>query len=160
MAVTTLVKALELMTLHERTIIQLLNGLGEYRPYKLEEAGRIMRVTRERIRQIEAKALKKLEQLSIKWGVDLVTELHSEGAVSQRCQQHRAKYPTNLPGVSAFTCVGQSEHLWVIQASGPHWKCSWCSRCGCLANFYKTRGGSWRRSGKDGEKIKIPKCHQ
>lgn len=160
MAVTTLAKALELMTLHERTVLQLLNGLGEYECYTIEETARIMKVTRERIRQIEAKTLKKLERLSIKGGVDLVAELHSERTISQRCQQHQAKYQSSLPGVSAFKCVGQGDHLWVIQASSSYWKCSWCSRCGCLANFYKTRGGSWRRSSKDGEKIKIPKCHQ
>jgi RNA polymerase primary sigma factor len=36
-------------------------GLGDGYSYTLEETGRIFKVTRERIRQIESKALKKLQ---------------------------------------------------------------------------------------------------
>ena len=46
----------------EREIIRLRYGLGDGYSYTLEEVGHIFRVTRERIRQIEAKALKKLQQ--------------------------------------------------------------------------------------------------
>ena len=42
-------------------VIQDLPGIYSLSPYTLEEVGRIFRVTRERVRQIEAKAVKKLQ---------------------------------------------------------------------------------------------------
>ncbi len=53
---------LKSLTFREREIIKLRYGLGEGYSYTLEETGRIFKVTRERIRQIESKALKKLQQ--------------------------------------------------------------------------------------------------
>lgn len=44
----------------EREIMKLRHGLGDGYVYTLEEVGHIFKVTRERIRQIEAKALRKL----------------------------------------------------------------------------------------------------
>jgi RNA polymerase primary sigma factor len=44
----------------ERKVVQLRYGLGDGRPRTLEEIGRMFGVTRERIRQIEAKTLSKL----------------------------------------------------------------------------------------------------
>lgn len=49
------------LTYREREIIRLRYGLGDGYSYTLEETGRIFKVTRERIRQIESKALKKLQ---------------------------------------------------------------------------------------------------
>ena len=43
-----------------REIIKLRYGIGDGYTYTLEEVGRIFRVTRERVRQIEAKAVRKL----------------------------------------------------------------------------------------------------
>ena len=54
--------ALKSLGYREREIIRLRYGLGDGYSYTLEEVGHIFRVTRERIRQIEAKALKKLQQ--------------------------------------------------------------------------------------------------
>lgn len=52
-------KALGTLTDKERTIIQLRFGLVEDgRSRTLEEVGKVFRVTRERVRQIEAKALR------------------------------------------------------------------------------------------------------
>lgn len=48
------------LSYREREIIKLRYGLGHDYPYTLEEVGYIFKVTRERIRQIEAKALRKL----------------------------------------------------------------------------------------------------
>ena len=48
----------------EREVIKLRYGLGDGYSYTLEEVGYIFKVTRERIRQIEAKAVKKLQQPS------------------------------------------------------------------------------------------------
>ena len=54
--------ALKSLGYREREIIRLRYGLGDGYSYTLEEVGHIFQVTRERIRQIEAKALKKLQQ--------------------------------------------------------------------------------------------------
>jgi RNA polymerase sigma factor (sigma-70 family) len=48
------------LTDRERNVLSLRFGLDDGQKHTLEEVGRTMRVTRERIRQIEAKALKKL----------------------------------------------------------------------------------------------------
>ena len=45
----------------ERTVLKLRFGLDDGHPRTLEEVGRVFNVTRERIRQIEAKALRKLK---------------------------------------------------------------------------------------------------
>ncbi len=52
---------LKTLTYREREIIRLRYGLGDGCTYTLEEVGRIFRVTRERVRQIEAKAVRKLQ---------------------------------------------------------------------------------------------------
>jgi len=46
----------------ERHVLCMHFGIGHRRAYTLEEIGRKFRLTRERIRQIEVKALKKLRQ--------------------------------------------------------------------------------------------------
>jgi RNA polymerase primary sigma factor len=51
---------LKTLTYREREIIKLRYGLGDGYTYTLEEVGRIFKVTRERVRQIEAKAVRKL----------------------------------------------------------------------------------------------------
>ena len=51
---------LKTLTYREREIIRLRYGLGDGYMYTLEEVGRIFKVTRERVRQIEAKAVSKL----------------------------------------------------------------------------------------------------
>jgi len=52
---------LQTLTYREREIIKLRYGLGDGYTYTLEEVGRIFDVTRERVRQIEAKAVRKLQ---------------------------------------------------------------------------------------------------
>ncbi|MCA9148672.1 MAG: sigma-70 family RNA polymerase sigma factor [Planctomycetales bacterium] len=54
-------RLLKTLTYREREIIRLRYGLGDGYTYTLEEVGRIFRVTRERVRQIEAKAVRKLQ---------------------------------------------------------------------------------------------------
>jgi len=51
---------LKTLTYREREIIRLRYGLGDGYTYTLEEVGKIFKVTRERVRQIEAKAVRKL----------------------------------------------------------------------------------------------------
>ncbi len=52
---------LQSLTHREREIIKLRYGIGDDYTYTLEEVGRKFNVTRERVRQIEAKALRKLQ---------------------------------------------------------------------------------------------------
>jgi RNA polymerase primary sigma factor len=52
---------LDTLTYREREIIKLRYGLGDGYTYTLEEVGKIFKVTRERVRQIEAKAIRKLQ---------------------------------------------------------------------------------------------------
>ena len=52
---------LKTLTYREREIIRLRYGLGDGYTYTLEEVGRIFKVTRERVRQVEAKAIRKLQ---------------------------------------------------------------------------------------------------
>ncbi len=51
---------LDTLTERESKVLILRFGLEDGRPRTLEEVGEIFKVTRERIRQIEAKALRKL----------------------------------------------------------------------------------------------------
>ena len=53
---------LKSLSYKEREIIKLRYGLGDGLEYTWEEVGYIFKVTRERIRQIEAKAVRKLQQ--------------------------------------------------------------------------------------------------
>ena len=48
------------LTDRERRVLELRYGLIDNHPRTLEEVGKVFGVTRERIRQIEAKAIKKL----------------------------------------------------------------------------------------------------
>ena len=51
---------LQTLTPREEMVIRLRYGIGVDRSHTLEEVGKIMGVTRERVRQIEAKALSRL----------------------------------------------------------------------------------------------------
>jgi len=54
-------RVLSTLSYREREIIKLRYGIGDGYTYTLEEVGRIFKVTRERVRQIEAKAVRKLQ---------------------------------------------------------------------------------------------------
>ena len=55
-----LLQVIETLTPREQKVIRLRYGLDDFHPRTLEEVGKEFNVTRERIRQIEAKALRKL----------------------------------------------------------------------------------------------------
>lgn len=59
-------RILETLTPREQTVIRLRFGIGQDEPRTLEQVGQSLSVTRERIRQIEAKALKKLKTPEVK----------------------------------------------------------------------------------------------
>ena len=54
-------EAMEMLNYREREILKLRYGLADGYAYTLEEVGRIFSVTRERVRQIESKAVRKLQ---------------------------------------------------------------------------------------------------
>jgi len=54
-------QVLDTLSFREREIIKLRYGVGDGYTYTLEEIGRRFKVTRERVRQLEAKALKKMQ---------------------------------------------------------------------------------------------------
>ena len=53
-------KVLDNLTTRERQVIELRFGLRDNHDYTLEEVGKKLRVTRERVRQIEERAIRKL----------------------------------------------------------------------------------------------------
>jgi RNA polymerase primary sigma factor len=55
--------ALESLSYRERRVLELRYGLGDQHPCTLDEVGRTFNVTRERIRQVESQALRKLQNL-------------------------------------------------------------------------------------------------
>jgi RNA polymerase primary sigma factor len=55
-------EAMQGLNYREREILRLRYGLADGYAYTLEEVGRIFSVTRERVRQIESKAVRKLQQ--------------------------------------------------------------------------------------------------
>jgi RNA polymerase primary sigma factor len=55
-------QAMEGLNYREREILRLRYGLADGYSYTLEEVGKIFSVTRERVRQIESKAVRKLQQ--------------------------------------------------------------------------------------------------
>ena len=84
------------LTYREREIIRLRYGLGDGYSYTLEETGRIFKVTRERIRQIESKALRKLQHST--------RADHLKGFVE-------SAYPEDASPVPAETADEESENV-------------------------------------------------
>ena len=85
---------LKTLTYREREIIRLRYGLGDGYTYTLEEVGRIFRVTRERVRQIEAKAVRKLQ--------NPVRSQHLEGFIPDGSRQLE-------PGEDLDTVLGRTD---------------------------------------------------
>jgi RNA polymerase primary sigma factor len=79
--------AMEGLNYREREIIRLRYGLADGYSYTLEEVGKIFSVTRERVRQIESKAVRKLQQpyrsRSLASFLDGV-EIASDGTAAER----------------------------------------------------------------------------
>ena len=76
-------RALDLLPERERTVIELRFGLTGAAPYTLVAIGRMLGVTRERVRQIEGHALKKLRQLPEAQALrDVESSLDAAGATA------------------------------------------------------------------------------
>ena len=79
--------ALENLSYRERRVLELRYGLGDEHPRTLDEIGRTFNVTRERIRQIENHALKKLQ--SIREAQSLRDDVEIASDFPQRTFAHR-----------------------------------------------------------------------
>lgn len=73
-----LIDIIDTLSPRERDIIKLRFGLGDGYIYTLEEVGRIYRITRERVRQIEAKALRKLKHPSRAKKIEMYLDRNSD----------------------------------------------------------------------------------
>jgi RNA polymerase primary sigma factor len=80
-------KALDGLSYREREIIRMRFGLADGYAYTLEEVGSIFSVTRERVRQIEAKAVEKLRQPGVQ--NNLVNFV--DGALADRFTAHSSR---------------------------------------------------------------------
>jgi RNA polymerase primary sigma factor len=83
--------ALENLSYRERRVLELRYGLGGEHPRTLDEVGRAFNVTRERIRQIESKSLKKLESLAE------AQKLRGDGEVASGYASRRLGHRTWTP---------------------------------------------------------------
>ena len=75
-----LTEVLATLTERERRVLELRFGLLDGYEHTLEEVGKQYRVTRERIRQIEAKALRKLRHPTRAHGLEGFLDLASQAA--------------------------------------------------------------------------------
>jgi RNA polymerase primary sigma factor len=91
---------LKTLTYREREIIKLRYGIGDGYTYTLEEVGRIFKVTRERVRQVEAKAIRKLQHpvraRKLQGFVDKSVYKEVRGTPERGIQMHTVK-PNALP---------------------------------------------------------------
>ena len=65
-------RVLATLSSREERILRQRFGIGESRPHTLQEVGEEFRLTRERVRQIEKKALKKLQRFRRRQSLDLL----------------------------------------------------------------------------------------
>ncbi|MCH2147607.1 MAG: RNA polymerase sigma factor RpoD [Phycisphaerales bacterium] len=70
---------LKTLTYREREILKLRYGIGDGYTYTLEEVGRIFKVTRERVRQVESKAIRKLQHPVRRRRLSSFIDQHEEG---------------------------------------------------------------------------------
>ena len=73
-----LIKSMSFLTEREQMILKLRFGFDDGRPRTLEEVGKVYSVTRERIRQIEEKALKKLKHPQRKKKLELFNNFNND----------------------------------------------------------------------------------
>jgi RNA polymerase sigma factor (sigma-70 family) len=64
---------LKTLTPKEEQVIRMRFGIGAERDHTLEEVGRHLSITRERVRQIEAKALRKLKHPSRMQAMEIIS---------------------------------------------------------------------------------------
>ena len=116
---------LKTLTYREREIIRLRYGLGDGYTYTLEEVGRIFKVTRERVRQIEAKAVRKLQNpvRSAQLEGFVPDEFEAEVSGESKEQLAESRAPENETGSTSVTEI-PSENLDSTANEIPFWQMS------------------------------------
>lgn len=89
----TIFKSMEVLSPREKRVIQMRNGIGLNKDYTLEEIGLELGVTRERVRQIEAKAIQKLKQNAESGQNDLKSfyESNAQASAPEKVKRGRPK---------------------------------------------------------------------
>ena len=89
----TIFKSMEVLSPREKRVIQMRNGIGLNKDYTLEEIGLELGVTRERVRQIEAKAIQKLKQNTESGQNDLKSfyESNAQASAPEKVKRGRPK---------------------------------------------------------------------
>ena len=80
-------QALNYLPPREREIIRMRFGIGGMKPMSLEESGKVLKISRERVRQLEVKALKRLKGIFIRYNYidkDEAKKLMLDSRVNQR----------------------------------------------------------------------------
>ncbi|MCW5765203.1 MAG: sigma-70 family RNA polymerase sigma factor [Phycisphaeraceae bacterium] len=94
-------QVLKSLTYREREIIKLRYGIGDGYTYTLEEVGRIFKVTRERVRQVEAKAIRKLQHP--------VRARKLAGFLDASVAEIKSPLPPGVPGAASAVDDGAAE---------------------------------------------------
>lgn len=89
----TIFKSMEVLSPREKRVVQMRNGIGLNKDYTLEEIGLELGVTRERVRQIEAKAIQKLKQNAESGQNDLKSfyESNAQASAPEKVKRGRPK---------------------------------------------------------------------
>jgi len=61
--------ALNYLPDREKEIIRMRFGIGGFKPMSLEESGKVLKISRERVRQLEVKALKRLKGIFVRYNL-------------------------------------------------------------------------------------------
>ncbi|MDR2191541.1 MAG: RNA polymerase sigma factor RpoD/SigA [Endomicrobium sp.] len=64
-----ILSALNYLPLREKEIVKMRFGLGGIKPMSLEESGKVLKISRERVRQLEVKALKRLKGILVRYNL-------------------------------------------------------------------------------------------
>lgn len=107
----TVMRVLDSLTYREREIFKLRYGLGDGNTYTLEQCGRIFKVTRERIRSIESRALRKLQHVT---RADRLRGLLDHDEIIQYSV-------ATCSGYESFTARSDDQALSIAWGSYPGW---------------------------------------
>ena len=107
----TIFKSMEVLSPREKRVIQMRNGIGLNKDYTLEEIGLELGVTRERVRQIEAKAIQKLKQNAESGQNDLKSFYESNAQASAPEKVKRGRPKKNKDAATTKTIDNKTQIL-------------------------------------------------
>jgi len=92
--------ALNHLPLREREIVRMRFGLGGIKPMSLEDIGKLLKISRERVRQLEIRAYRKLKGIFLRFGLIDKVEASNMALDSRKASRDRRhegkKYPQKL----------------------------------------------------------------